>query len=126
MKTYIVTRKADGAEVYRYSHTEPVEWDGMEFATHSHTEFAEPQTPPAGAPRWQVLDVIDYLKLITPAERIAIRDRARTDPVVEDIVDLQRNTDRIRSDDPDLLNALDYLTAIGILAAGRKQEILNG
>lgn len=125
MKTYIVTRKADGAEVYRYSHTEPVEWVGMEFATHDHTEEAQPPAPPA-APGWEVLDVIDYLKLITPAERIAIRDRARTDPIVEDIVDLQRNTDRIRSDDPDLLNALDYLTAIGILAAGRKQEILNG
>lgn len=125
MKTYIVTRKADGAEVYRYSDTEVREWAGMEFATHIHTELVEPATPPA-APGWLVLDVIDYLKLITPAERIAIRDRASTDPIVEDIVDLQRNTDRIRSDDPDLLNALDYLTAIGILAAGRKQEILNG
>lgn len=125
MKTYIVTNKASGAEVYRYSHTEPVDWQGMEFATHDHTELVVPAPPPA-PPGWQVLDVIDYLKLITPAERIAIRDRARTDPVVEDIVDLQRNTDRIRSDDPDFLNALDYLTAIGIFAPGRKREILNG
>jgi hypothetical protein len=126
VKTYIVTRKSDGQKVYEYSHTEPVEWQGMEFATHTHAEKVEVIDPTPGAPGWVVLDVIDYLKLLQPAERIAIRQAAETDPVVEDIVDLQRNTLRIRSDDPDLLNALDYLTGIGILAAGRKQEILRG
>ncbi len=126
MKTYIVTRKSDGQKVYEYSNTEPVEWHGMEFATHTHAEKAEAIEPEPSAPGWDVLDVIDYLKLLQPAERIAIRQAAETDPVVEDIVDMQRNTLRIRSDDPDLLQALDYLTAIGVLAPGRKQEILRG
>ncbi len=126
MKTYIVTRKSDGQKVYEYSHTEPVEWQGMEFATHDHTEKVEVIDPATVAPGWLVLDVIDYLKLLSQDERIAVLAAAKTDPIVEDIVDLQRNTLRIRSDDPDLLNALDYLTGIGILAAGRKQEILRG
>lgn len=125
MIEYVVIRKSDQKEVHRYTHSEPVEWAGMEFVTHDHiAQEPAPVVPPP--PSWEVLDVIDYLKLITPAERIAIRERARTDPVVEDIVDLQRNTSRIRSDDPDLLAALDYLTAVGILAPGRKQEILIG
>lgn len=124
MPTYIVTRKSDQDDVYRYQSDAPVEWTGMEFATHVHTELVEPPAPPEQG--WEVLDVIDYLKLLTQAERMALRAAGETDPVVADIIDLQRNTARIRSDDPDLLGALDYLTAVGILAAGRKQEILNG
>lgn len=42
MTTYIVTRKADGAEVYRYSADAPIEWTGMGFADHDHTEYVEP------------------------------------------------------------------------------------
>lgn len=45
MSIYIVTRKSDGAEVYRYQNEAPVEWVGMEFATHDHTELAEPPEP---------------------------------------------------------------------------------
>jgi len=36
MNEYTVIRKADQKEVYSYSHTEPIEWAGMEFATHDH------------------------------------------------------------------------------------------
>jgi hypothetical protein len=126
MKTYIVTRNSDGRQVYEYSHTEPVAWVGMEFDTHDHTEKVEVIEPGPSAPGWLVLDVIDYLKLLSQDERIAVLAAAKTDPIVEDIVNLQRNTPRVRSNDPDLLNALDYLTATGILAPGRKQEILRG
>lgn len=38
MPVYIVTRKSDGAEVYRYQSDAPVEWDGMAFASHDHSE----------------------------------------------------------------------------------------
>ena len=38
MPTYIVTRKSDGSEVYRYDADTPIEWDGMAFADHHHTE----------------------------------------------------------------------------------------
>lgn len=49
MPVYIVTRKSDGSEVYRYESAEPVEWDGMAFSDHAHTEFvaADPATGPA-------------------------------------------------------------------------------
>ena len=125
MNTYTVTLKATGQEVYRYANQTPVEWAGMEFATHDHT--AQPaeviEQPATEARAW---DRIDYLRRLTMAERMAIRALAETDPVVADIVDLQRNAAVIRSNDPDLLMALDYLTAVGVLAVGRKGEILNG
>ncbi|MCU0957824.1 MAG: hypothetical protein MUF55_11045 [Hydrogenophaga sp.] len=47
MRTYRVTRRADGAEVYRYQAEAPVEWSGMEFATHDHTLVDEPAPPAA-------------------------------------------------------------------------------
>lgn len=36
MTTYIVTRKVDQEVVYRYGADAPIEWGGMEFATHDH------------------------------------------------------------------------------------------
>lgn len=48
MPVYIVTRKADGAEVYRYESAEPVEWDGMAFSENDHTEA--PPTPESADP----------------------------------------------------------------------------
>lgn len=38
MPEYIVTRKTDGAEIYRYVADSPIEWHGMEFAEHDHSE----------------------------------------------------------------------------------------
>lgn len=46
MKTYIVTLRTTGAEVYRYQAEAAIEWQGMEFETHDHTEApAEPIQP---------------------------------------------------------------------------------
>lgn len=125
MTTFIVTKKSTGAEVYRYSAAAAIEWHGMAFSTHDHTPQQEPPEQPVNTVA-KVWDRIDYLRLLSAEERIAIREAARTDRVVEDIVDLQRNASVIRSDDPDLVRALAYLTQVGILAPGRKQEILNG
>lgn len=51
MNHYIVTRIADGAVVYRYQSEAPVEWQGMEFATHDHTVEVMPgEEPPAALP----------------------------------------------------------------------------
>lgn len=43
MTTYIVTRKSDGQEVYRYGSPVPIEWNDMGFATHDHTAQADPE-----------------------------------------------------------------------------------
>jgi hypothetical protein len=42
MTVYAAINKGTLAEVYRYTADAPVEWQGMEFATHDHIEVAEP------------------------------------------------------------------------------------
>lgn len=64
MSTYSVTRKSDGAEIYRYAAETAIEWTGMEFATHDHT--AVPEAPadvpaPSGPRRLTKLQFIDRL-----------------------------------------------------------------
>ena len=57
MPEYIVTRKTDGAEIYRYNADAPIEWSGMEFADHDHVEAAPVVTEPApqaDPTRWRI------------------------------------------------------------------------
>lgn len=85
MPTYIVTRKTDGAEIYRYQAGAPVEWVGMEFAAHDHTEYAEPSIEVI-----QQVNPDDWKIYVGPffdrfgAHKIPIL--ASTDPVVQALI----------------------------------------
>ena len=47
MTIFAVIRKSDQTEIHRYAEVAPVEWQGMEFATHDHVEVPpEPTTTP--------------------------------------------------------------------------------
>lgn len=46
MPHYVVTRKADQVEVYRYAADAPVEWIGYEFTTHDHAPIPDEVDPP--------------------------------------------------------------------------------
>lgn len=126
MTTYIVTTKSTGQEVYRYQSDAPVEWSGMEFATHDHTPEPD-QSPvtdvPVKAMTWTKLE---YLRRFTQAERIGIRDAAKVVPELFDYMELLALAEEIRSDDPDIAAALAMLEGAGLIASGRAQEILNG
>ena len=50
MTIYAVIRKSDGQQVYEYQSAAPVEWHGMEFATHDHVSMPDPAVEPAPAP----------------------------------------------------------------------------
>lgn len=56
MPEYIVTRKTDGAEIYRYNADAPIEWSGMEFADHDHTEapVVTESAAPVDPTRWRI------------------------------------------------------------------------
>lgn len=86
----------------------------------------EPVVQEPVAPVPPKVTVIEYKMLFTSAERIAAK--ASADPV---IVDLRELMDDPRTSHVDLSlqsisDALDYMTAIGLIAAGRKAEILTG
>jgi hypothetical protein len=127
MSTFVVTRKSDQAEVYRYNADAPIEWSGMEFVTHDHAPEAVDPSAPTDAPivamTWTKLE---YLRRFTQAERIAIRGAAKVVPELEDYLQLLELASEVRSDDPDIASALAMLEGAGLIGAGRAQEILNG
>lgn len=128
MSTYAVTRKSDGAEVYRYAADAPVEWAGMEFATHDHAAEPDPAPPPApsvyGGRR--DLTVLEFMRLFTADERIAIRAAAAQSAVAQDYLDLMYHADIVHLDDADTQTALAMFEQSGILPPGRRAEVNNG
>lgn len=124
MTTYIVTRKDTGAEVYRYSAVEPIDWVGFEFATHDHTPEPDPVEPEVPAPTvtWPRLD---FLRRFNMGERIAIRTARATDPILNDFFSLLEQATNVHSDDPDTLAGMGYLVQQGLLSAARRDEILG-
>ncbi len=84
----------------------------------------EPVEPPAPVP--PRVTVIEYKMLFTSHERIAVK--ASTDPVIIDLQELM-NDPRTTTVDLSLASiqgALDYMTSLGLIAVGRKAEILTG
>ena len=98
-------------------------WDGVTLTKPVVVEPVAPEPAPVVPPK---VDVITYKLLFTSAERIATK--ASTDPVIIDLQDLMNDP---RTQNVDLAlksvqDALDYMTSIKLLAAGRKAEILTG
>ena len=123
MAEYVVTRKSDGAEVYRYQSDAPVDWNGMGFATHDHTEQAEQPVLPSG-PR--TMTKLEYLRRFTVEERVAIRAAAEQNAVLADYLQLMELAQDINTGDPDTVAAVTMLEQAGLIAPGRANEVLNG
>lgn len=127
MPTYIVTRKVDGVVVHPgYSADAPIEWYGMEFATHDHTSVPEPAPAPTPPALGITLTKLEYLRRFTQPERIRIRDAAAVNAQLADYMQLLELATEVRTDDPDTIAAVQMLEAAGLIGAGRAQEILNG
>lgn len=72
MTTYLVTETATGAEVYRYQSDTPIEWNGMGFATHTHTALPDETVPVEINPRDWHITRLAFRERFTQAEKIAI------------------------------------------------------
>ena len=79
--------------------------------------------PPPETPREMQLTKLQFLRLFTTAERIAIR--ASSDPVIVDFLQLLDLAQDVRLDDPDTVQGVHYLEAEGLIAHGRAHEILG-
>jgi hypothetical protein len=124
---FSVIDKGTGEEVYRYEADAPIEWSGMEFATHDHVE--PPTINTNGSIESQVIrvwTVVEYKRRFTQEERIAVRNASGQSKELDDYLDLLKDAQEVRSDDPDILKALSDLEQFGLIAPGRAQEILNG
>lgn len=134
MKTWIVTRLSDGAEVYRYQHPEAVEWHGMEFATHAHVEEVPAEAPAPVGPCH--ITKLAFRNRFTQAEKAALELAALdvpTAPVAQRamaaglratmkdqeaalFIDLGR---------PETRAGVQALEAAGLIGAGRASVILD-
>ena len=78
------------------------------------------------APKPPKVSVIEYKMLFTSAERIATK--ACIDPVIVDLQELMNDPRTLNVDLSlkSISDALDYMTAIGLIAEGRKAQILTG
>ena len=128
MVEYIVTRKSDGVEVYRYQSDAPVEWHGMAFDTHDHTlaPVINPDGSIEGVVVGRTLTKLEYLRRFTDKERIAIRAAAEQNAALADYLQLMEAAQDINTGDEDTVAAVTMLEQVGLIAAGRAQEILNG
>jgi hypothetical protein len=85
----------------------------------------EPPPPPPPAPIDE-LNKIDFYRLFTSAERIAIRAAAGTNDLIADYQDMLQATPRPRLSDPDLQTGVQLLELGGLLGVGRAAQILAG
>ena len=125
MTTYVVTLRSTGAEVYRYNADDPVEWSGMEFATHAHTVLTAVIEPEA-AEKVEWPNAMSFLLMFTAVERITAREARKTDVVLNDFFSLLELAPTVRNDDPNVLAGIGYMVQQGYLTSTRATEILNG
>lgn len=98
-------------------------WDGANLIPIPEPVIVIPEPQPVVPPK---VSAIEYKMLFTVQERIAIK--TSTDAVIQDLYELL-NDQRVATVDLSLKSisdALDYMTALNILAVGRKAEILLG
>lgn len=128
MPIYNVIRKSDGQQVYEYNSDAPIEWSGMEFATHDHIEHVEINEDGSieGTVTGRVMTKLEYLRRFTQDERVAIRAAAKSNAVLEDYMALLELAQDVNTTDADTVAAVNMLEQAGLIATGRAQEILNG
>ena len=78
-------------------------------------------------PYWRtLLSRIEFLTLFTLQERAAIREAAKTDAIIEDILGLVAIAEIIDMTDKNTIDGLDYIANKGLITAERCAEIKKG
>ena len=83
-----------------------------------------PEPPPP--PPVDELNKVDFLRLFTQAERIAIRQAAAVNPLIADYQDMLDAASVVRLSDPDMQTGVPLLELGGLIGVGRAAQILSG
>ena len=128
MTTFVITRKSDGQEVYRYSSEEPIEWQGMEFATHDHVALVAPEGTPSSSVYGgrRILTIREFYRLFSDQERVTVWAAMKGNVALEDFYRVLTADPDVHLDDPAMPVGLGFLEQAGILGTGRAAEIMNG
>lgn len=105
---------------------EAMQGDTFEDGVLTPKPIPEPVAVEPVAPVPPKVSVIEYKMLFTSAERIAVK--ASVDPIIIDLQELMNDprTTTVDLSLQSISDALDYMTAIGLIAVGRKAQILSG
>ncbi len=137
---YIVTETATGDEVYRYTADAPIEWNGLEFATHTHTEHVEPvegEATPLKFGARRLLTKLEFRSLFSDSALKSI-DRFQTqfeqsafltDAQKDDIRTSFKNYDEaldVDLDDPRWVPGLALYVGLGYMTEQEVEEVLRG
>jgi len=87
-------------------------------------DFLDAPWGPEGPPAFREMTRLEFLNRFTQAEQVLLKSLESSDPTVAVFWEQYRAASSIRTDDARTIRALDYLTAQGHLAAGRKEQIL--
>lgn len=140
MPIYQVISKANGAEVYRYDAISPIEWSGMEFATHDHTEVIDVVAAPATVTVYggrRELSKLEFRRLFPDSKRPLVDEFNATFESHQMLTDDQKRDIRsgledykasslVNLDDPDTQKMIGLYTMLGLLTAEEAQGVLNG
>jgi len=91
--------------------------------THKIESEGLPHTPEQIAHLGDVITRRSFMQRFTQSERILIRNSS--DDVVIDIHEDLKSVNTVTLSNEDVINALVYLTSVGILADGRSNTILT-
>jgi hypothetical protein len=97
--------------------------DETGFAGQGFFPFT-PEPPPP--PPVDELHKVDFMRLFTQAERIAIRQAAKLNPVVEDYQAMLDAATIIRLSDDDIQEGIPELEDALLIGPGRAAQILSG
>jgi hypothetical protein len=86
----------------------------------SVSDFGAPVAP---APVAAVVSTVEYILLFTPQETAAIR--ASSDAITQQFLLVIEASSEVNLGDIRVIHGLAYMTAIGLLAAGRSAQILS-
>jgi len=98
--------------------------DETGYAGQGFFPYTPPPPPP---PPVDEIYKVDFMRLFTQAERIAIRQAAKVNEVVEDYqAILDASPEKVRLSDADIQEGIPELEDAGLLAPGRAAQILSG
>jgi hypothetical protein len=76
-------------------------------------------------PEQRIITKLEFLSRLSGPERIMIREAAKTNPILDDIMTLLDLAENIDLDDARLQQSVGYMTTVGLIEPARLAEILG-
>lgn len=83
-----------------------------------------PYTPPAPTPAPRTISPLGFMQRLSPSNRIAIRAAAKTDPIIEDFLDLLYRATLIQLEHADTLAGVGYMVSQNLITQEEADALL--